>query len=93
MPRSIKNLPSHTFRSTKHIIYYSIYYEGCRIADLNHSFFCRPQIVIDLILWLPMTTQERNSCIRWRIGWLPRGRLKSRPRYPSCKLTRYTLSR
>ncbi|KAI7907805.1 uncharacterized protein BX663DRAFT_492042, partial [Cokeromyces recurvatus] len=32
---------------------------------------CRPNMIIDPILWLPMTNTERSQVIRWRLGWLP----------------------
>jgi hypothetical protein len=32
---------------------------------------CRPQLIIDLILWLLMSQAERSRTIRWRLGWLP----------------------
>ncbi|KAI7858118.1 hypothetical protein BDC45DRAFT_412646, partial [Circinella umbellata] len=38
---------------------------------------CRPKLVIDPILWLPMSRKERSRCIRWRLGWLPGGKVKS----------------
>ncbi|KAI9248565.1 hypothetical protein BDA99DRAFT_525027 [Phascolomyces articulosus] len=37
---------------------------------------CRSELVLDPILWAPMTRKERSCCIRWRIGWLPGDRPK-----------------
>ncbi|KAI8971990.1 hypothetical protein BDF20DRAFT_887796, partial [Mycotypha africana] len=34
---------------------------------------CRTSISIDLILWHPMTSEERSRCFRWRLGWLSGG--------------------
>ncbi|KAI9266811.1 hypothetical protein BDA99DRAFT_421021, partial [Phascolomyces articulosus] len=34
---------------------------------------CRPKLILDPILWIPMTRKERSRCIRWRMGWLPGG--------------------
>ncbi|KAI7851205.1 hypothetical protein BDC45DRAFT_572294 [Circinella umbellata] len=36
---------------------------------------CLPNLSVDPIMWLPMTNRERSRCIRWRLGWLPGGRL------------------
>ncbi|KAI8969927.1 hypothetical protein BDF20DRAFT_802430, partial [Mycotypha africana] len=38
---------------------------------------CRTSISLDPILWLPMTSEERNRCLRWRLGWLPGGHSNS----------------
>ncbi|EIE91273.1 hypothetical protein RO3G_15984 [Rhizopus delemar RA 99-880] len=43
--------------------------------------------MIGPILWLSMTAQER-SFICWSFGWLPEGKPKLCPRYPSYMLTR-----
>ncbi|KAG2212141.1 hypothetical protein INT45_013604 [Circinella minor] len=31
---------------------------------------CRQQLGIDPILWLPMTSTERNLCVYYRLGWI-----------------------
>ncbi|KAG1539847.1 hypothetical protein G6F47_007244 [Rhizopus delemar] len=49
---------------------------------------CRPTISLDPILWLPMTRTERNICVRWRLGWLPGGKLEPCPRHPTQILTK-----
>ncbi|KAG1473597.1 hypothetical protein G6F56_000868 [Rhizopus delemar] len=36
----------------------------------------RPTILVDPILWLPMTCSERSRVLRWRLGWLPGGKPK-----------------
>lgn len=36
-------------------------------------------ISLDIIIWLPMANIKRRRCIRWRLGWLPRGRSKPSP--------------
>ncbi|KAI7904529.1 uncharacterized protein BX663DRAFT_530093 [Cokeromyces recurvatus] len=43
---------------------------------------CRHNLIIDPILWLPMTHSERSRTIRWRLGWLPRGIPKACLYYP-----------
>lgn len=50
--------------------------------------FCRPKLSINPILWIPMTHRERSRCIRWRLGWLPNGRLRPCPIHRSHMLTR-----
>jgi hypothetical protein len=30
-----------------------------------------------------MTRTERNRCVRWRLGWLPGGKLEPCPRHPT----------
>ena len=32
---------------------------------------CRPKIMVDPVLYLPMTVFERSRIVRWRMGWLP----------------------
>ncbi|KAG1028717.1 hypothetical protein G6F57_001337 [Rhizopus arrhizus] len=49
---------------------------------------CHPQLVVDPILWLPMSYIERNRLIRWRMGWLPGGRPKPCIYHPHDLLTR-----
>jgi hypothetical protein len=49
---------------------------------------CRPTISLDPILWLPMTRIERNRCVRWRLGWLPGGKLEPCPKHPTQMLTK-----
>ncbi|KAG1149791.1 hypothetical protein G6F37_009187 [Rhizopus arrhizus] len=49
---------------------------------------CRPTVSLDPILWLPMTRTERNKCVRWRLGWLPGGKLELCPRHPTQILTK-----
>ncbi|KAI9277014.1 hypothetical protein BDA99DRAFT_545117 [Phascolomyces articulosus] len=34
---------------------------------------CRPYLLIDPIVWLPMKYSQRNRLIRWRLGWMPNG--------------------
>ncbi|KAI7904435.1 uncharacterized protein BX663DRAFT_530474 [Cokeromyces recurvatus] len=53
--------------------------EGTRSVLLSA---CRPNLIIDPILWLPMTHSERSRTIRWRLGWLPRGIPKACPYHP-----------
>ncbi|KAI7903817.1 uncharacterized protein BX663DRAFT_485326 [Cokeromyces recurvatus] len=43
---------------------------------------CRPNLIIDPILWLPMTHSERSRTIRWCLGLLPGGVPKSCPYHP-----------
>ncbi|EIE83594.1 hypothetical protein RO3G_08299 [Rhizopus delemar RA 99-880] len=54
---------------------------------------CRPTISLDPILWLPMTKTERNRCVRWRLGWLPGGKLEPCPRHPIQMLTKQHASK
>ncbi|KAG1578780.1 hypothetical protein G6F48_011664 [Rhizopus delemar] len=49
---------------------------------------CRPQLIVDPILWLPMSYIERSRLIRWRMGWLPGGRPKPCIYHPHDLLTR-----
>ncbi|KAG1555955.1 hypothetical protein G6F49_006702 [Rhizopus delemar] len=44
---------------------------------------CCPTISLDPILWLPLTRTERNRCVRWRLGWLPGGKLEPCPSHPT----------
>ncbi|KAI7907683.1 uncharacterized protein BX663DRAFT_528432 [Cokeromyces recurvatus] len=53
--------------------------EGTRSVLLSA---CRPNLIIDPILWLPMTHSERSQTIRWRLGWLPGGIPKACPYHP-----------
>ncbi|KAG1582842.1 hypothetical protein G6F48_008896 [Rhizopus delemar] len=32
---------------------------------------CRNDLIVDPILRIPMTRNERSCCVRWRLGWLP----------------------
>ncbi|KAI7898058.1 uncharacterized protein BX663DRAFT_582676, partial [Cokeromyces recurvatus] len=43
---------------------------------------CGPNLIIDPILWLPMTYSERSRTIQWRLGWLPGGIPKACPFHP-----------
>ncbi|KAG1147073.1 hypothetical protein G6F37_011848 [Rhizopus arrhizus] len=49
---------------------------------------CRPQLVVDPILWLPVSYIERSRLIRWHMGWLPGGRPKLCIYHPHELLTR-----
>ncbi|KAI8642563.1 hypothetical protein BD408DRAFT_416430 [Parasitella parasitica] len=49
---------------------------------------CRPTLVVDPILWLPMTRMERSQVLRWRLGWLPGGKPRPCPFHPTTNLTR-----
>ncbi|KAI7899770.1 uncharacterized protein BX663DRAFT_537910 [Cokeromyces recurvatus] len=49
---------------------------------------CRPNMIIDPILWLPMTHSERSRTIRWRLGWLPGGIPKVCPYHPHVHFSR-----
>ncbi|KAG1152166.1 hypothetical protein G6F37_001390 [Rhizopus arrhizus] len=64
-------------------------FENCR-TDTNSILLsaCRPQLVVDPILWLPMSYIERSRLIRWRMGWLPGGRPKPCIYHPHDLLTR-----
>ncbi|KAI7899581.1 uncharacterized protein BX663DRAFT_532734 [Cokeromyces recurvatus] len=48
---------------------------------------CRPNMIIDPILWLPMTNTERSQVLRWRLSWrlswLPGGIPRPCPYHPS----------
>ncbi|KAG1370778.1 hypothetical protein G6F61_011746 [Rhizopus arrhizus] len=61
-----------------------------RRADINSILLsaCRPQLVVDPILWLPMSYIERSRLICWRMGWLPGGRRKLCIYHPHDLLTR-----
>ncbi|KAG0738641.1 hypothetical protein G6F62_000761 [Rhizopus arrhizus] len=66
-----------------------------RRTDTNSILLsaCRPQLVVDPILWLPMSYIERSRLIHWRMGWLPGGRPKSCIYHPlTCSLDRMLLS-
>ncbi|KAI8647560.1 hypothetical protein BD408DRAFT_408140 [Parasitella parasitica] len=49
---------------------------------------CRPTLVVDPILWLPMTRMERSQVLRWRLGWLPGGKPRPCPFHPKTNLSR-----
>ncbi|KAI7905638.1 uncharacterized protein BX663DRAFT_535194 [Cokeromyces recurvatus] len=45
-----------------------------QLRDETHSVLlssCRPNLIIDPKLWLPMTPSEHSRTIRWRLGCLP----------------------
>ncbi|KAG1319162.1 hypothetical protein G6F62_011979 [Rhizopus arrhizus] len=61
-----------------------------RRTDTNSILLstCRPQLIVDPILWLPMSYVERSRLIRWRMCWLPGGRPKPCIYHPHDLLTR-----
>ncbi|KAG0737612.1 hypothetical protein G6F57_002804 [Rhizopus arrhizus] len=61
-----------------------------RRVDTNSILLsaCRPQLIVDPILWLPMSCIERSRLICWRMGWLPGGRPKPCIYHPHDLLTR-----
>ncbi|KAI7905859.1 uncharacterized protein BX663DRAFT_558458 [Cokeromyces recurvatus] len=62
-----------------------------QLRDETHSVLlssCRPNLIIDPILWLPMTHSERSRTIRWRLGWLPGGIPKACPYHPHVHFSR-----
>ncbi|KAI7902146.1 uncharacterized protein BX663DRAFT_511875 [Cokeromyces recurvatus] len=40
---------------------------------------CRPHMIVDPILWLPMTNTKRSQVLCWCLGWLPGGIPRSCP--------------
>lgn len=70
-------------------------YQIKQTFDSNHSVHtrakllacCIPKLSVDSIMWAPVTNKERSWCIRWRLGWLPGGGLKS---YQNCPNTLFT---
>ncbi|KAG1207887.1 hypothetical protein G6F35_010928 [Rhizopus arrhizus] len=81
-------LDRRKFKATRHD-YLQESFENRR-ADTNSILLsaCRPQLVVDPILWLPMSYIERSRLIRWRMGWLPGGRPKPCIYHPHDLLTR-----
>ncbi|KAI7907295.1 uncharacterized protein BX663DRAFT_495441, partial [Cokeromyces recurvatus] len=56
-----------------------------QLHDGTHSVLlsaCRPNLIIDPILWSPITHSEHSRTIRGRLGWLPGGIPKACPYYP-----------
>ncbi|CEP19310.1 hypothetical protein [Parasitella parasitica] len=49
---------------------------------------CRPEMIVDTILFLPMTNIERSQVLRWRLGWLPGGIPRPCLSHPLEKFTR-----
>ncbi|KAI7903950.1 uncharacterized protein BX663DRAFT_530594 [Cokeromyces recurvatus] len=45
-------------------------------------------MIIDPILWLPMTNTERSQVLRWRLGWIPGGISRPCPYHPSQTFSR-----
>ncbi|KAI7899741.1 uncharacterized protein BX663DRAFT_520273 [Cokeromyces recurvatus] len=77
----------HSIRPTLLSKTSSIIYEESfqQLRDETHSVLlssCRPNLIIDPKLWLPMTHSERSRTIRWRLGWLPGGIPKACPYHP-----------
>ncbi|KAI7848414.1 hypothetical protein BDC45DRAFT_450240 [Circinella umbellata] len=42
---------------------------------------CCYKLGVDIIMWIPMSNQERSRCIRWRLSCPPGGRSESCLRY------------
>ncbi|CEP16437.1 hypothetical protein [Parasitella parasitica] len=49
---------------------------------------CRPTLVVDPVLWLPMTRIEPSQVHRWRLCWLPGGKPRPCPFHPTTNLSR-----
>ncbi|PHZ12372.1 uncharacterized protein RHIMIDRAFT_238182 [Rhizopus microsporus ATCC 52813] len=44
---------------------------------------CHNDLIVGPILRIPMTRSERPRCVRWRLGWLPLGKLHACPFHPN----------
>ena len=59
-------------------------FENIRFAPTGAKllYACLAKLGVDPIMRIPMANKERSRCIRWRLGWLPGGRLKACSRCP-----------
>ena len=83
-----EELDTRIFESTKpHFLQQDL---NKRQQNRNFKLFssCRRTVSIDPIMWLPMSNAERNSCIRWRLGWLPGDNPRSCPKHPTQYLSK-----
>ncbi|KAG2224393.1 hypothetical protein INT45_002932 [Circinella minor] len=78
LPEPKNNTMTATFKATKRSYLMNELSQkiNAPIGAINLAA-CRPKLVIDPILWLPMSRKERSRCIRWRLGWLPGGKIKA----------------
>ncbi|KAI8646105.1 hypothetical protein BD408DRAFT_474100 [Parasitella parasitica] len=69
----IDDLDQRTFKRLKQQFLEDSFETLCAGTNSKLISACRPEMIIDPILFLPMTNIERSQVLRWRLGWLPGG--------------------
>ncbi|KAI8641808.1 hypothetical protein BD408DRAFT_417448, partial [Parasitella parasitica] len=84
----LDRLDRRTFNTLKREFLQDSYATLCNGPNSQMISTCRPTLVVDPILWLPMTRMERSQVVRWRLGWLPGGKPRPCPFHPTTNLSR-----